>query len=142
MEAVAVPVEEGEPRVSAMPPAVGDPIDLAPEGDVIVTAVTGSSGVTDAVETAPDGYIAAPDADEYAYAAGLTEPVTIPGAQEPEPPLEDEYALFESAEDTFGGAGADAANAGVQSFRAFLVIWLHTSAELDVEFDASETQVR
>jgi len=56
--------------------------------------------------------------------------------------LEDEYALFESADDTFGGAGADAANGGVQSFRAFLVIWIHTSAELDVEFDATETQVR
>lgn len=56
--------------------------------------------------------------------------------------LEDEYQLFESADDTFGGAGADAANAGVQSFRAFLVIWLHTSADLDVELDATETQVR
>ncbi len=55
--------------------------------------------------------------------------------------LEDEYQLFESAEDTFGGSGADAANAGVQSFRAFLVIWLHTSADLDVEFDATETRL-
>lgn len=55
--------------------------------------------------------------------------------------LEDEYSLFEGAGDTFGDAGADAANGGVQSFRAFLVIWLHTSADLDVEFDATETRV-
>ena len=36
--------------------------------------------------------------EDYAYAAGLVEPVTPPGVPEPAQPLEDEYALVESAE--------------------------------------------
>lgn len=98
MDALSLPVEEGEPRVSAMPPAVGDPIDLAPEGDVIVVVVTRALSVADAVDMALDDYAASPDVEEYAYAAGLMELAPIPGPPEPERPLEDEYALVESAE--------------------------------------------
>ena len=96
MDSLALPQEE--PRVSAMPPAVGNPIDLAPEGDVIVTAITQVPSVADAVDTALDEYAAAPDVEDYAYAAGLIEPPPVPPAAEPEQPLEDEYAIVESAE--------------------------------------------
>ncbi len=98
MDSLALPQEQGEPRVSAMPPAVGNPIDLAPEGDVIVTAITQVPSVADAVDTALDEYTAAPDVEDYAYAAGLIEPPPVPPAPEPEQPLEDEYAIVESAE--------------------------------------------
>jgi hypothetical protein len=98
MDSLALPQEEGEPRVSAMPPTVGNPIDLAPEGDVIVTAITHVPSVSDAVETGLDEHATAPDTEDYAYAAGLMEPPVE--SAEPDVWQSDEPAPPETSADT------------------------------------------
>ncbi len=54
---------------------------------------------------------------------------------------DDETSLRESADHTFGAAGASAAARGKAAFRSFLVSWLATTVELSLEFDADETDV-
>jgi hypothetical protein len=54
---------------------------------------------------------------------------------------EDERILRESADDTFGRLGAEAAVRGLEAFRDFVRAWLHATVELDVTFDAAETSV-
>ncbi|MFO0684716.1 MAG: hypothetical protein U0234_21850 [Sandaracinus sp.] len=54
---------------------------------------------------------------------------------------EDEVSLRDSAGHTFGAAGADAAARGKAAFRAFLVTWLASTVELELTFDAVETDV-
>ena len=53
--------------------------------------------MADAVDTALDEYAAAPDVEDYAYAAGLIEPPPSRRRRAGAAP-EDEYAIVESAE--------------------------------------------
>lgn len=54
---------------------------------------------------------------------------------------DDEAALRESAEHTFGAAGLVAARAGVGVWRAFLHEWFRSTVQLAVVLDALETGV-
>jgi hypothetical protein len=49
--------------------------------------------------------------------------------------------LFESAEQTFGAAGAAAARASNEAWRTFLVGYFRDRVELELVLDASETEL-
>jgi hypothetical protein len=53
----------------------------------------------------------------------------------------DESAMLDSASDTFGPSGLEAAREGREAWRAFLANWLRVSTALALVFDAAETRV-
>jgi hypothetical protein len=55
--------------------------------------------------------------------------------------LADEVVLFESAGNTFGPPGEEAAGTSAAAWREFLVAWMRGRVDLAVVFDASETRV-
>lgn len=54
---------------------------------------------------------------------------------------EDEFTLFESAEPTFGAAGALAAREDHEAWRRFLHGWFRDTIDVGLVLDADETRV-